>query len=309
MPLIDVAIVGGGPAGLSAALMLGRCRRRAVVIDAGEQRNRLAHEIHGFLTRDRVTPAEFIRLARADVARYPTIELRAGHVRRVEGARGAFRACLADGTEVASRRVLLATGVVDVVPEIAGLRERFGRSVHHCPHCDAFEYTGRPVAVYGQGSVGVEAALAMRTWSDRVTLLTDGTELTTEERGACVRQHVAVRTERVLGLAGDDGGLERVELAGGDPVAAAGLFLATGQRERSPIAAELGCDFTPEGTVVVDRHEVTRVPGVYVAGDAANGEQLVIVAAAEGVVAATKIHASLSAEDLAAAGPGARPAG
>lgn len=298
MALIDVAIVGGGPAGLSAALMLGRCRRRVVVVDAGEQRNRLAREIHGFLSRDGVTPAEFMRLARTDVAGYPTVELRSGFVRRVEGSRGAFRVCLADGTEIASRRVLLATGVTDVVPEIAGLRELFGRSVHHCPHCDAFEYVGKPVAVYGSGTAGIDAALAMRTWSDDVVLVTDGQDLTEAELARCERHRIAVRTEPVVRLVGRDGHLEAIELAGGEPVEAAAMFLATGQREKSPIAAQLGCEFTPEGTVVVDRHEVTRVPGVYVAGDAANGEQLVIVAAAEGVVAATKIHASLSAEEL-----------
>ena len=188
MSLIDVAIIGGGPAGLSAALMLGRCRRHVVVVDAGEQRNRLAHELHGFLTRDGVTPGEFIRLARADVAGYPTVELRKGFVRRVEGSRGAFRVCLADGSEIASRRVLLATGVTDIIPEIAGLRELFGRSVHHCPHCDAFEYLGKPVAVYGSGAAGIEAALAMRTWSEEVVLVTDGQDLAEADLAQCERR-------------------------------------------------------------------------------------------------------------------------
>jgi thioredoxin reductase len=298
MTLIDVAIVGGGPAGLSAALMLGRCRRTAVLIDAGEQRNRAAREIHGFLTRDGVTPAELLRLARADVARYPTIELREGRVRSVEGTRGAFRVCLADGTWIDARRVLLATGVSDVVPEIAGLRDLYGKSVHHCPHCDAFEYSGKPVAVYGGGPMGTEAALAMLAWTEDVVLVTDGMALGGAERAKCEQHGIGIRDEHVVRLVGTDGRLERIELAAGEPLERVALFLATGQREKSPIAAQLGCEFTPEGTVVVDRHEVTRVPGVYVAGDAANGEQLVIVAAAEGVVAATKINASLAAEDL-----------
>ncbi len=194
MSLIDVAIIGGGPAGLSAALMLGRCRRRVVVVDAGEQRNRRAHEIHGFLTRDGVTPAEFMRLARADVAGYPTVELRSGFVRRVEGSRGAFRVCLADGTQIESRRVLLATGVTDLIPEIAGLRELFGGNVHHCPHCDAFEYIGKPVAVYGSGAAGVEAALAMRTWSDRGRSRPDVTELAEAKFAKCGGHRMGGRT-------------------------------------------------------------------------------------------------------------------
>jgi len=298
MTPIDVAIIGGGPAGLSAALMLGRCRRTAVLIDAGEQRNRAAREIHGFLTRDGVTPAELLRLAREDVAKYPTVEVREGRVRAVEGTRGAFRVCLADGGRIDARRVLLATGVSDIVPEIAGLRDLYGASVHHCPHCDAFEYSDKPVAVYGSGAMGTEAAVAMLVWTKDVVLVTDGMPLAEAERSTCERHGIPIRDEHVVRLVGTGGRLERIELAAGEPLERAALFLATGQREKSAIAAQLGCEFTPEGTVVVDRHEVTRVPGVYVAGDAANGEQLVIVAAAEGVVAATKINASLAAEDL-----------
>jgi thioredoxin reductase len=297
---VDVAIVGGGPAGLSAALLLGRCRRRVVVIDAGEQRNRKAHAIHGYLTRDGASPTDILLAAETELLRYPTVRLESGIVTEVTGARGAFAVHTADGPAIAARRVLLATGVIDVIPGIAGLPEFFGRSVHHCPHCDGYEYADQAIGVYGQAGPGVEAALAMLAWSDDVVLFTDGRPLAPEDRRRCEELGVTVREERVVTLEGHDGRLERVALAGGSMVARVALFLVAGQREQSDLAKRLGCEINAAGVIVADEHEVTRVPGVYVAGDAAIGEQLVVVAAAQGAIAATKIHASLWEEDLRA---------
>jgi thioredoxin reductase len=295
---VDVAIVGGGPAGLSAALMLGRCLRRVVVIDAGEQRNRKAHAIHGYLTRDGTAPTELLRAAETDLLRYPSVKLRSGSVTGVAGARGAFEVQTADGAPIVARRVLLATGVIDVIPVIDGLPELFGRTVHHCPHCDGFEYAGRPIGVYGQAGFGVEAALAMLAWTDDVVLFTDARPLAPGDRRRCEALGVTVRDERVVRLDGRDGQLERVVLAGGAAVARAALFLVAGQREQSDLAKLLGCETNADGIVVADEHSLTSVPGVYVAGDASIGEQLVVVAAAQGAIAATKIHASLWEEDL-----------
>jgi thioredoxin reductase len=295
---VDVAIVGGGPAGLSAALMLGRCRRRVVVIDAGEQRNRKARAIHGYLTRDGASPVDILREAKTELLRYPTVTLRSGTVTGVAGARGAFTVHIADGEAIGARRVLLATGVIDVVPGIEGLPELFGRSVHHCPHCDGYEYAGQPIGVYGQAGPGVEAALAMLAWSDDVALMTDGRPLAPDDRLRCETLGVTIRDERVVRLEGHDGQLERVVFADGSALPRAALFLVAGQREQSELAKRLGCEINADGIVVADEHEVTRVPGIYVAGDASIGEQLVVVAAAEGAIAATKIHASLWEEDL-----------
>jgi len=296
--LVDVAIVGGGPAGLSAAIMLGRCCRRVILIDAGEQRNRKAQALHGFLSRDGVAPADLLTAARADLARYPTVELRAGRVAEITGARGTFTVRTADGAAVQARRVLLATGVADVVPKIAGIAELFGRSVHHCPHCDAYEYAGKPVGVYGHGTAGREAALAMLAWTGDVVLLTDGRSVAARDRQRLESHGIAVRTERIARLSGRDGQLDRVEFAAGKVLRRAALFLATGQREQCRLAEELGCELTPLGVVKTDEHESTRVPGLYVAGDASIGEQMVVVAAAQGTIAAMKIHASLWDEDL-----------
>ena len=278
--------------------MLGRCRRRVVLIDDGAPRNGPALASHGYLTRDGVAPSKLLRLGRAELRAYPTVELRAGTAVAAEGRRGAFAVRCRDGAVFTARRLLLATGVTDRLPEIAGLRALYGSTVHHCPICDAFEHAGRPLAQYGRGRAGVGAAIGLRAWSDDVVLLTDGEPLGLRERARCERHGVAVRTEPVRRLAGRNGRLSRIVFASGPELRRAALFFATGQEQRSDLARSLGCEFTAEGAVASTEHEATCVPGVYVAGDASHCEQKVVVAAAEGTLAAIKIHESLWSEDL-----------
>ncbi|HEY8657216.1 MAG TPA: NAD(P)/FAD-dependent oxidoreductase [Candidatus Limnocylindria bacterium] len=296
----DAVIVGGGPAGLSAALLLGRCRRRVIVIDSGVPRNRAARASHGLFTRDGASPAALLRRARSELRAYPTVTLRAGTAVRLEGTRGAFQVGCADGTAIAARRVLLATGIIDHVPEIAGLVPLYGTSVHHCPYCDAFEHAGRPLAQYGRGRGGVDAALTLRAWSDDVVLLTDGVPLGPRERARCARHGVAVRTASIRRLVGRGGRLERIVFTSGNDLPRSALFFATGQSQRSSLARRAGCDFNAEGAVLTSEHETTSVPGLYVAGDASHGEQKIVVAASEGAQAAIKIHESLWTEELRA---------
>lgn len=295
---LDAVIVGAGPAGLSAALVLGRCRRRVVVIDNGAPRNSPAVASHGYLTRDGVAPSKLLRLGRAELRAYPTVELCAGTAIAAEGHCGAFAVRCSNGAVFTARRLLLATGVTDRLPEIAGVRALYGSTVHHCPVCDAFEHAGRPLAQYGRGRDGVGAAIGLRAWSDDVVLLTDGKPLGRRERARCERHRVAVRTEPVRRLVGRNGKLSRIVFGSGPDLRRAALFFATGQEQRSDLARRLGCTFTPEGAVATTEHEATCVPGVYVAGDASHREQKVVIAAAEGTLAAIKIHESLWSEDL-----------
>jgi thioredoxin reductase len=163
----DAIILGGGPAGLSAALILGRCRRRVILCDTGRPRNAASRALHGFLTRDGIEPAEFLRIGRRQLARYGTVLVRrqAVDARRTDGG---FEVDLAGGGRLVARTLLIATGVADRLPPIEGLRALYGRAVFHCPYCDGWEVENRPLAVYGRGRSGMGLALALRTWSRQV---------------------------------------------------------------------------------------------------------------------------------------------
>lgn len=296
----DVVIVGGGPAGLSAALMLGRCRRRVLVCDAGQPRNAASQHLHGFLTRDGINPKEFLRLAREELKQYDTVEILEDRVADAACEGRLFSSTLSTGTVVRSRKLLLATGVVDNIPEIEGLRELYGRSVFHCPYCDGWELRDQPLAIYGRGERGVGLAFELTAWSRKLTLLTDGPDkIQEDDRRRLRRNGISTRPDKVLRLEGRDGVLERIVFGTGEAIACRAMFFTTGQEQRSHLAVSLGCTFNDKGTVNTGRYETTHLPGLYVAGDASRAVQWVIVAAAEGAEAAFSINQALIKEDLA----------
>ncbi len=215
----DCVIVGAGPAGLSAALMLGRCRRKTLVCDIGEPRNIRSAGLHNYLTRDGIPPAEFLQHARQEVARYSTVELR--QVEVLDAARSAdgFRLVCADGRQIAARKLLLATGVVDELPELEGLQSLYGTSVHHCPYCDGWEWRDQPIAIYGRGEEGKALALGLTVWSRNLVLCTNGTAgLAEEDLEQLNREGIELREERVVRLEGTDGMLERIVFETGESV-------------------------------------------------------------------------------------------
>jgi thioredoxin reductase len=295
----DCIIVGAGPAGLSAALMLGRSRRRVLVCDGGETRNARSHAIHGYLTRDGTAPGEFLRLARGELERYPSVELRPALVTEADAVPDGFRVTIEGGARLTGRKLLLATGVVDELPEIEGLDALYGTSVHHCPYCDAWEWRDQPLAAYGRGEAGSGLAIALTTWSGDVVLYTDGpAEISAAHREHLAQAGVELCETPVLRLEGRDGFLERVVLTDGGAFQRRALFFAGGQRQRCRLAEDLGCQFNHRGTVDTGSCEATNVPGLYVAGDASKEAQFVIVAAAEGTEAGMAIHKALTAESI-----------
>lgn len=300
--VLDVLIVGGGPAGLSAALLLGRSRRRVLLCDTGQLRNAASHWVGGFFSRDGIDPRELRHIGREQLRPYTTVELRDIEVTDVVRTPMAFEATLADGAHISARKLLLATGVVDELPAIMGIEQFYGTSVHHCPYCDGWESRDQPIAVYGRGERGYRLALELTAWSHELVLCTDGPHTLAEhDRTRLARLDIGVREERIVRFEGTNGDIERIIFVAGEPLCCRALFFNMGQHQRSHLPARLGCEFTEEGAVLCSEHEATNVPGLYVAGDVSHRAQLAIIAAAEGANAAFAINTALLKEDLAVA--------
>ena len=295
--LYDAIIVGGGPAGLSAALVLGRCCRKVIVFDSGSPRNISALHMHGYLTRDGIPPAEFLACARAELETYG-IEVLRNNVKDAAKLEDRFEVTLDTDRKVCARRLLIATGVSDEVPKIENIEQFYGKTVHHCPYCDAWEHRDRPIAVYGQKGKGVGLALSLKTWTSDVVLCTDGpARIGARDRERLARNEVQIHKQPLEKLDGRNGRLERIVFRGGKVLECEALFFTTAQRQACDLAHEIGCVLNRKGTIDTDRLERTNVPGLYVAGDASKDVQLVIVAAAEGAKAAFAINVSLQQEE------------
>lgn len=267
--MFDVIVAGGGPAGLQAALTLGRARRRVLVCDTGEPRNTVTGVIHGFLSRDGIDPAELRRIAHEELRRYPTVELRPVAIVTGRGEGGRFTVTLADGAEEAAGKLVLATGVVDELPAISGLEDIWGRRAFHCAYCDGFERRDRPLAVIDSGPGASFYALQMRGWSPDVVLCTNGpVEMPDEERVLLAARDIPMREDAITLLEGSDDGV-RMVFAGATPLQRHAIFIRPPTRQRSDLAAQLGCNALDDGSVEVNDFGQTSVPGVYAAGDMA----------------------------------------
>jgi len=295
--MFDVIIVGGGPAGLSAALILGRCRRHVLVCDDGNYRNAASQALHGFLTRDGIDPAELREIAREQLRRYPSVELRNVEVADAKRVDDHFEVTLRNGTQFFTRKLLFATGVVDHVPMLDGIEKLYGSSVFHCPYCDGWEMRDQPLAIYGKAEQGKGLALELTAWSKDLVLCTDGpSELSVEDIDRLIHNGIQIRENKIARLEGTDGVLERIMFLDGEVLRRRALFFSSGQQQRCDLPAKLGCKFTDKGAVNTSDYQATNIPGVYVAGDASRLIQLAIVAAAEGAEAAFAINTALQKE-------------
>ncbi|BBY50431.1 hypothetical protein MARA_38990 [Mycolicibacterium arabiense] len=301
----DCIVVGGGAAGLSAGLVLGRARRRTLLVDGGQQSNRAAHGIGGLLGHDGRAPGELYEVGRQELSAYPSVELRTGEVVAGRRAGAVFELELRGGRSERTRTVLLATGVEYRPPGLPGLAELWGRSVFHCPFCHGWEVRDRPLAVLVNGKRAVHPSLLLKGWSDDVVLLTGGpADLDDDTRFRLAAAHVPIDERPIAELASSNGELEAVVFADGTRLPRGGLLVATTLHQRSQLAEQLGVGIgepgpAAAGPIAVDALGRTTVPGIFAAGDDTIAQMSQVASAiASGSLAATSVVQSLLAEDV-----------
>jgi thioredoxin reductase len=293
--VLDVVIIGGGPAGLSAALVLGRCRRTVLLVDSGEPRNARSRALHGFLTRDGIDPLELLRLGRQELDVYG-IEATDGTVADIVPVAQGFTARLSDGRAYDARMVLIASGVRDHLPDIPGLDDCYGLSVHHCPYCDGWENRDRTIAVVGGGAAATALGLSLLTWARQVVVCSHGPlRLAPRHRQQLAQHGIDAHAGPIDRIEHQQGQVDAIVLRGGVRVTCTAIFIATAQSPQSDLPHRLGCETGRHGVVKTDHLGQTCVPGLYVAGDASRDVQFAIVAAAEGAKAAVAMNKALQA--------------
>jgi thioredoxin reductase len=292
----EVVIVGGGPAGLSAALVLGRCRRDVILYDGGRYRNEGAHGVHGFLTRDGIPPHELREIAQDQIRRYPSVEIVADTVADIQRTEDGFIAITASGSSVACHALLLATGFADVPPPIAGAHALHGRLVMPCPYCDGWEHRDTPLAAFSHpDDSGARFALVVAQWSSDVLFCAEEPpRLST----VCVEQlrarGVRIEPRRPVSVERDGEGV-RIYFAEGEPVWRRAMFYHLGGCSAAELAKRLGAGIDERGGMEVDRKQASSIPGLYAAGDTTRDVLLAIVAAGEGCAAGVSINEYLVA--------------
>jgi len=296
----DVAIIGGGPAGLSAAITLSRARRRVIVCDHGRPRNYAAKAVHGFLGLDGIEPNALRRRAAEECYSYG---VSFEHDEVIEAScpasqgKSLFEVKLKEGRTIRARKLLLATGVKDQLPELPGLENFYGTSIHHCPYCDGWEHRDKRLVAHGKGPSAAKLAVTLLQWSPSVTCCTDGEALDASETRRLQQYGIEYRGEHIGALAGNGGQLEEVHFVTGQPLQCDALFFSAGQGQRSSLPQMLGCKCDEDGLIKSEGKQGSGVCGLFLAGDVDGDVQFAIVAAAEGAIAATAINTELQEED------------
>jgi len=290
----DVVVVGGGAAGLSAALVLGRARRSVLVVDGGTPRNAPADHMHGYLSRDGLPPLELLAEGRREVAGYGG-EVVADEVVAVEPG---FTVRLGSGRTVGARRLVVATGVTDELPDVSGVRERWGRDVLHCPYCHGYEVRDQPLGVLAGQPMSVHQALLASQWSADVVLFAHTEDPSRENRARLAARGVRVVEGKVARLRVDGDRLTAVELVSGEVVPRTAVFVAPRPRPNDGLLRALGCAVDEHDVVAVDPAGATSVPGVWAVGNVATPFAQVITSASQGAIAAARVNMDLIDEDI-----------
>ncbi|WP_307543167.1 NAD(P)/FAD-dependent oxidoreductase [Paenibacillus sp. W4I10] len=295
--LLDVLIIGGGPAGLNAALVLGRARKNVVVIDDETPRNWVTRETHGFVTRDGASPREFRKAAKEQIAAYPSVQFASDTATAITGNDGDFLIKTTQGASYRTKKILFAVGKKDLPLDINGLTEIYGKSAFVCPYCDGWELRDQSLVIIVSGDKALHMAKVISGWTERYTICTNGSDsLTDEQREELKQHHVTVFDAPIQSINSEEGMVQQVVLNDGTAIPCTGVFFQPKLFTGSELPKAIGCEITESGTVIVDATGKTSVAGVYSAGDAASELYQAITAASLGALSAVSINNELNFE-------------
>lgn len=301
MEIHDVIIIGGGPAGLNAAVVLGRCRRSVLLFDSGTYRNKYSHGMHNYLTRDDIPPTDFLKICHTEIKKYGVKRIQTQIVSALKNKDGIFVARDENGELYHSKKLLVATGLSDNLPDVEGFKTYYGKSIFHCPYCDGWEVSNKRIGVYAKNKAGWELALALKGWSDKVVLYTDGkNNVKPSQQEQLLANDITVVTLPIQSVEGSGGKLTKIIFKNGTSVPCDAIFFVNGFKQQCNLAETFGCEMTNKGVARANKMQQTNIPGLYVAGDVARDMHFVVVAAAEGAKAGVSINKELQQEISAA---------
>ncbi|MEO8567951.1 MAG: NAD(P)/FAD-dependent oxidoreductase [Ginsengibacter sp.] len=298
MNLFDVIIIGGGPAGLNAAVVLGRCNRKVLLFDYGKQRNRYSHGMHNFLTRDDISPAEFLKISLKELKKYSVKKLHAEIIHAKKNSEEIFVVKDYKSNIYYSKKLILATGLADILPGIKGAKQLYGTSMFHCPYCDGWENNNKITGVYSQSKSGIYLALTLTSWSKKITLYTDGKKyVNKKDAELLVKKNIAFINNPIASFESTDGQIKNIVFKNRKKSACEAIFFSNGYDVQCHLVESLGCKTNKKKIAVTNKLQQTNVPGLYVAGDISKDIHFVVVAAAEGAKAAVYINKELNEEE------------
>ncbi|MNK51901.1 Thioredoxin reductase [compost metagenome] len=298
--MLDCIIIGGGPAGLSAALVLGRARRKIILFDDGRPRNAVTRESHGFITRDGTTPTEFRRLAHQDIQKYSSVEFRTERVTDAAKHTEFLEITTSLGAVYHTKKLLLATGLKEVLPSIPGIQEYYGRSIFSCPYCDGWELRDQPLAIISDEVHARHLTVVLWNWSHQLLVCTNGTSaLSLEFKEALRRKNISFNEHPIKNLVGLGGQLERIIFSNHEEAILTGGFITPDWFQSSELGEALGCAKNHTGGILTDEFGRTSIPGIYAAGDTSIiAPSQVIIAAGEGSRAAIGVNTDLAHDEF-----------